>query len=96
MRALRPPVSPRPALAMRAWLRYFGLGGESAVERTSPTTIGTAITLKGELQGDGALIMLGRFEGVHVGTEGRLVVVAGVVRGNLWADRPAQLEERQS
>lgn len=65
------------------------------------TTVGAGMTLKGELQGEGALMMHGRFEGdivldgsLHVGPEARLdgnvtaraIVVAGVVRGNLSAD----------
>ena len=87
---------------MRAWLRYLGLvgGPEGASGPVTTTTIGTGITLKGELQGEGALMMLGTFEGdivldgsLHVGPEGRLdgnvtartIVVAGIVRGNLSA-----------
>jgi cytoskeletal protein CcmA (bactofilin family) len=92
---------------MRAWLRYFGLAGEpSAGSASASTTLGTGITLKGELQGEGALMMLGRFEGdivldgsLHVGPEARLegnvtaraIVVEGVVRGNLTADARVEI-----
>jgi cytoskeletal protein CcmA (bactofilin family) len=79
---------------MRAWLRYFGLAGGPAGDSTRPatTTIGAGITLKGELHGEGALMMLGRFEGdivlegsVPVGADARLegnvsahtIIVAG-------------------
>jgi cytoskeletal protein CcmA (bactofilin family) len=93
---------------MKALLRFFGLADppESADRpftppSDAPTVIGPGITLKGELQGDGALTVLGQFEGdivlngaLHVGPEARVdanitataIVVAGVVRGNLSAD----------
>ena len=89
---------------MTGWLRYLGLVGGPAGDSGSAatTTIGAGITLKGEVQGEGALMMLGTFEGdivlegsLHVGAQARLdgnvtahaIVVAGVVRGNLTADR---------
>ena len=93
---------------MKAILRFFGLAdAQESVDRAftppsdAPTVIGPGITLKGELQGEGALTVLGQFEGdivltgaLHVGPEARVdanitataIVVAGVVRGNLSAD----------
>ena len=90
---------------MRALLRFFGLT-DDASDRPAPTpagtsTLGPGITIKGELQGDGTLVVLGCFEGdivlngtLEVGRDGRVegnataraIVVAGVVRGNLSAD----------
>src|SRR6267143_5895390 len=67
----------------------------------SPSTIGGGMTIKGELRGEGPLTVLGQFEGdivldgtLHVGPEARVdanitarvIVIAGVVRGNLSAD----------
>jgi cytoskeletal protein CcmA (bactofilin family) len=67
----------------------------------SPSTIGNGITIKGELRGEGPLTVLGQFEGdivldgtLHVGPEARVdanitarvIVIAGVVHGNLSAD----------
>lgn len=93
---------------MKALLRFFGLAdAQDSVDRafTPPsgaaTVIGPGITLKGELQGEGTLTVLGQFEGeivlngsLHVGPEARVdanitataIVVAGAVRGNLSAD----------
>lgn len=91
---------------MRTWLRYFGFAREAVAGPASATTIGTGITLKGELQGEGALMVLGRFEGdivldgsLHVGPEARLegnvtahtIVVAGIVRGNLSAETSVEI-----
>jgi cytoskeletal protein CcmA (bactofilin family) len=91
---------------MRAWLRYFGLGGATAGNGGPRTTIGAGITLKGELHGEGVLMMLGRFEGdivldgsLHVSAEGRIdgnvtartIVVEGVVRGNLSAEQRVEI-----
>jgi cytoskeletal protein CcmA (bactofilin family) len=91
---------------MRALLRFFGLthdGGDRAAARPAAATsmLGPGITVKGELQGEGTLVVLGCFEGdivlngtLEVGPDGRVegnataraIVVAGVVRGNLSAD----------
>jgi cytoskeletal protein CcmA (bactofilin family) len=94
---------------MRGLLRFFGLAdAPEPVERpfappggATTTTIGPGITLKGELQGEGTLAILGQFEGdivlqgsLHVGPEARVdanisataIVIAGAVRGNLSAD----------
>jgi cytoskeletal protein CcmA (bactofilin family) len=64
------------------------------------TVIGPGVSIKGELRGEGALTMLGQFEGevvlngpVHVGPEARVdanitaseIIIAGAVRGNLSA-----------
>lgn len=72
----------------------------------SATTIGNGITIKGELRGEGPLTVLGHFEGdivldgtLTVGPEARLdanisarlIVVAGVVRGNLSADTRVEI-----
>lgn len=93
---------------LRALLRFFGLAEasddgrrrDSARGAGSTTIIGSGVTLKGEIRGDGPLTVRGRFEGdivldgvVHVGPGGqvdanvdaRAIVIAGVVRGNLSA-----------
>ena len=94
---------------MKALWQFFGLsdqnGDEPALEEASPppraSVIGPGISIKGELRGDGALTMLGQFEGevvlngvVHIGPEARVdanitasdIVIAGAVRGNLSAE----------
>ena len=96
---------------MKALWQFFGLsdqnGGEeeqSLEEVPAPpraTVIGPGIVIKGELRGEGALTMLGQFEGevvlngpVHIGPEARVdanitasdIVIAGAVRGNLSAE----------
>ena len=92
---------------MRALLRFFGLADEGGTDRAAPapaavpTTLGPGIKIKGELQGDGTLVVLGFFEGdivlngtLEVGADGRVegnataraIVIAGAVRGNLSAD----------
>jgi len=97
---------------MRRLLAFFGLGDAergtegALVAPASTTTIGTGITIKGELRGEGTLTMLGQFEGdivlegtLHVGPEARVdanisaraIVVAGVVRGNLSADTRVEI-----
>jgi len=97
---------------MRRLLEFFGLGGGVADADTphgghaSPTTIGTAMTLKGELRGAGSLTLRGRFEGdivlegtLHVGPEARVdanitahaIVIGGVVHGNLSADTHVEI-----
>lgn len=97
---------------MKALLRFFGLADPPEPDErtftppdTATTVIGAGIRLKGELQGDGTLTMLGHFEGdivlngaLHVGPDARVdanitaasIVIAGVVRGNLSAN--AQVE----
>jgi cytoskeletal protein CcmA (bactofilin family) len=87
-------------------LRFFGLADDGAerpatASPATTTTVGPGIKIKGELQGDGTLVVLGFFEGdivlngtLEVGADGRVegnatarsIVVAGVVRGNLAAD----------
>jgi len=97
---------------MRRLRAFFGLGDEgrgsegALAAPASTTTIGTGITIKGELRGEGTLTMLGQFEGdivlegtLHVGPEARVdanisaraIVVAGVVRGNLSADTRVEI-----
>jgi cytoskeletal protein CcmA (bactofilin family) len=93
---------------MKSLLRFFGLAdAHDPVDHpfTPPsgaaTVIGPGFTLKGELQGEGPLTVLGQFEGdivltgsLHVGPEAHVdanitataIVVAGTVRGNLSAD----------
>ena len=97
---------------MKAVLRFLGLaGGEPAATSTyvppeAPTTIGADMRLKGELHGDGPVVMLGHFEGeivlteaLHVGPAAEVdanisaaaIVVAGAVRGNLSADTRVEI-----
>ncbi len=94
---------------MRALLRVLGLADASdpvAPDFAPPsgattTTVGAGISLKGELQGEGTVTILGQFEGdivlngaLHVGPEAHVdanitasaIVIAGSVRGNLSAD----------
>jgi cytoskeletal protein CcmA (bactofilin family) len=70
------------------------------------TVVGPGVTLKGELHGEGSVAVLGTFEGdivldgsLHVGPDARVdaniaasvVVVAGVVRGNLSAQTRVEI-----
>lgn len=94
---------------MKALWQFFGLsdrnGDEQPQEEVTPppraTVIGPGVCIKGELRGDGALTMLGQFEGevvlngaVHIGPDARVdanitasdIVIAGAVRGNLSAE----------
>jgi len=72
----------------------------------SPSTIGGGMTIKGELRGEGPLTVLGQFEGdivldgtLHVGPAARVdanitarvIVIAGVVCGNLSADTRVEI-----
>jgi len=97
---------------MKAVLRFFGLApsdGTPDAPYTPPpasTVIGADIQLKGELHGDGPVVVLGRFEGeivltdtLHVGPDAQIdanisaaaIVVAGSVRGNLSADTRVEI-----
>src|SRR5882724_11126301 len=66
--ALRPAIPERAASAMRRLLAFLGLGdGLADVDRAhgadaSPTTIGTGMTIKGEMHGEGTLTLRGQFE----------------------------------
>jgi cytoskeletal protein CcmA (bactofilin family) len=94
---------------VKALWQFFGLsdqnGDEQPQEEVTPpsraTVIGPGISIKGELRGEGALTMLGQFEGevvlngaVHIGPDARVdanitasdIVIAGAVRGNLSAE----------
>jgi cytoskeletal protein CcmA (bactofilin family) len=68
--------------------------------------IGAGVTMKGEIKGEGSVVMLGAFEGdvvldgtLHVGPDARVdanisaraIVVAGVVRGNLAANTRVEI-----
>ena len=100
------------AAQMKAVLRFFGLArpdGAPDAPYTPPkasTVIGADIRLKGELHGEGPVVMLGHFEGeivltntLHVGPEAQIdanisaaaIVVAGSVRGNLSADTRVEI-----
>ena len=97
---------------MRALLRFFGLadgasGGRGYVPPTdAATVVGAGMTMKGEIKGQGTVLMLGAFEGdivldgaLHVGPEAHVdaniaataIVVAGVVRGNLSANTRVEI-----
>jgi cytoskeletal protein CcmA (bactofilin family) len=94
---------------VKALWQFFGLsdqnGDEQPLEQAPPppraSIIGPGISIKGEIRGDGALTMLGQFEGevvlngvVHIGPDARVdanitasdIVIAGAVRGNLSAE----------
>lgn len=91
--------------------RFLGLGGEPSPS-PSPrpagqgSVVGKGLALKGELTGEGDLLILGRFEGeltltgtVHVEPEAEVdanisataIVIGGVVRGNLSATARVQV-----
>jgi cytoskeletal protein CcmA (bactofilin family) len=92
---------------VKALWQFLGLSdrnGDDLLSEASvsprATVIGPGVSIKGELRGEGALTMLGQFEGevvlngaVHVGPEARVdanitasdIVIAGAVRGNLSA-----------
>jgi cytoskeletal protein CcmA (bactofilin family) len=97
---------------MKAVLRFLGLAAQDPgpaapyVPPSAPTTIGADMRLKGELHGDGPVVMLGHFEGeiviteaLHVGPAAEVdanisaaaIVVAGAVRGNLSADTRVEI-----
>ena len=94
-------------------MRFFGLadGPPPAPPPYVPpadadTVIAAGVTVKGEIRGDGSVVVLGGFEGdivldgtLHVGPVARIdanisaasIVVAGVVRGNLSADTKVEI-----
>ena len=97
---------------MRSLLRFFGLtdsgsrGGGYFPPSHAPTVVGAGMTMKGEIKGEGTVVMLGSFEGdialegtLHVGAEARVdaniaatsIVVAGNVRGNLSANTRVEI-----
>jgi len=97
---------------MKALLRFFGLAdspqepGAYTPPHGAETVIGQGMTVKGEIKGEGTVLMLGSFEGdvalegaLHVGPEAHVeanitattVVVAGVVRGNLSANTRVEI-----
>jgi cytoskeletal protein CcmA (bactofilin family) len=97
---------------MRALLRFFGLADDGHQDQDVPATaatpsvLGPGIKIKGELHGDGTLVVLGFFEGdivlngtLEVGADGRVegnvtaraIVVGGAVRGNLSADTRVEI-----
>jgi cytoskeletal protein CcmA (bactofilin family) len=96
----------RTTSAMKALRRMLGLsdgrlGALGGDGDGTPSVIGEGMTLKGELRGAGAILVLGRFEGdiviegtITVGEGGQVdanisataIVIDGVVRGNLSAD----------
>lgn len=92
---------------MKALLRYLGLANPDTTPAaddpsgTGGTVIGPGVSMKGEIRGEGSLVVLGQFEGeivvngrVDVGAAARLdanitaaeIVIAGSVRGNLAAE----------
>jgi cytoskeletal protein CcmA (bactofilin family) len=95
---------------VKALWQFFGLSDQNGGDEQPPeeeptppraTVIGPGVSIKGELRGDGALTMLGQFEGevvlngaVHIGPDARVdanitasdIVIAGAVRGNLSAE----------
>jgi len=97
---------------MRAFLRFLGLTAPDARDEpiytppAAPTVVGADIHLKGELHGDGPVVLLGHFEGeivlnegLHVGPEAQIdanitaasIAVAGAVRGHLSADTRVEI-----
>ena len=92
---------------MKAFWQFLGLSDRNGDDRQGgagpgpcTTVIGPGVSIKGELRGEGALTMLGQFEGevvlngaVHIGPEARVdanitageITIAGAVRGNLSA-----------
>jgi cytoskeletal protein CcmA (bactofilin family) len=97
---------------MKSLLRFFGLtdsgprGSSYTPPSHAPTVVGAGMTMKGEIKGEGTVVMLGSFEGdialegtLHVGVEARVdanisatsIVVAGSVRGNLSANTRVEI-----
>lgn len=97
---------------MNALRRLLGLSPERSDGSSSgdgdgtPTVIGEGVTLKGEMQGTGPILVLGRFEGdiaidgtITVGEGGQVdaniiaaaIVIDGSVRGNLSADTRVEI-----
>ena len=97
---------------MKSVLRFLGLAAAddppepSFAPPADATTIGPDIRLKGELHGDGPVVMLGHFEGeivltdaLHVGPAAEVdanisaaaIVIAGSVRGNISADTRVEI-----
>jgi cytoskeletal protein CcmA (bactofilin family) len=109
--ALWPAIPEGIAPAVKRLLAFFGLADGDSVVGTSngldaPTTIGAGLTIKGELRGEGAVTVLGQFEGdivldgtLLVGAAARVdanitadaIVIAGMVRGNLSADTRVEI-----
>ena len=98
--------------ALGRTLRYLGLSGGAESEslaadlaahrvaRTEPANLGTGLSFRGELAGEGDFHIAGRFEGdinvtgrvlvgegaeVDANINARAIVVGGTVRGNLSA-----------
>ena len=97
---------------MKTLLRFFGLtdANPGAVTYTPPadaaTVVGVGMTMKGEIRGEGTVLMLGAFEGdivldgaLHVGPDAQVdaniaataIVIAGIVRGNLSANTRVEI-----
>jgi len=97
---------------MKGLLRFLGLNDRGsgspryAVPADAATIVGAGMTMKGEIKGEGSVVMLGAFEGdilldgtLHVGPEAHIdanisaasIVVAGVVRGNLSANTRVEI-----
>src|SRR4029453_6124206 len=108
MPSLRPSVPTGAATAMTFLRRLFGLGDErlEPAGPTTPSAIGPGIHFKGDIHGEGTLVVHGVFEGdivlegtLRVGPEGRIdanvrartIVIAGAVRGNLSADTRVEI-----
>ena len=91
---------------MKALRRLLGLAEHRFGLEASTTVIGEGMALKGELRGEGPVVVLGRFEGdivvegtITVGEGGEVdanisastIVIDGVVRGNLSADTKVEI-----
>ena len=83
-----------------------GARGAYTPPADAATVVGAGVTIKGEIKGEGTVALLGSFEGdieldgiLHVGPEARIdanisaavIVIAGVVRGNLSADTKVEI-----
>jgi cytoskeletal protein CcmA (bactofilin family) len=96
--------------ALRRWLglaEHFGARNGGATDGdTTLSVIGEGMTVRGELHGAGAILVLGHFEGdividgtITVGAGGRVdanitaaaIVIDGAVRGNLSADTKVEI-----
>jgi cytoskeletal protein CcmA (bactofilin family) len=97
---------------MKGLSRFLGLAdGEPGQAIYAPpdnasTIVGAGMTMKGEIKGEGSVVMLGAFEGdihldgtLHVGPDARVdanisaasIVIAGIVRGNLAASTRVEI-----
>jgi cytoskeletal protein CcmA (bactofilin family) len=107
---MRPSVQPGIEAQVSALRRFLGLADRAGRGYAPPadasTVVGAGMSVKGELKGEGTIVVLGSFEGdivldgtLHVGPEARVdanitanaIIVAGSIRGNLSANARVEI-----